>query len=211
MSSSDYINADEFRDYIQSSGTGTSGSISAAITAASRAVDAHCDRTFYIDEAAVRYFSNDPYDGRGLWYLEIDDLADVTDLEVLIDGSGNGTYSTELAVNTDFVLEPRNQRFGSIAGYPYTALRATSGTAFPIRSTAWQPDTVKITGNFGWAAVPAPVKQAAKIVAAQLWKLGEAPFGVAGWGDYGMIRVRDIPQAASLLAPYRRGSSFGIA
>jgi hypothetical protein len=62
---------------------------------------------------------------------------------------------------------------------------------------------VQITALWGWSAVPDPVKQATLIIAAEQWKLKDAPFGVAGFGEFGPIRVRDNPMAASLLARYR--------
>lgn len=204
---SDYCTEQEFLDYIKSGATTGNTTIQAAITAASRAVEAHTGRIYYQRAATSLYYSSYAV---GTVLIDIDDLATTTSLVVRTD-TGAGTYPTLLTLNTDFVVEPRNQQFGGIAGWPYFQLRAMNASTFPVRTYAWSPDTIKVTGTFGWAAVPEPVKQATKIVASQYYKLGEAPFGVAGWGAYGEIRVRDIPQAATLLAPYRKGSSFGVA
>jgi hypothetical protein len=34
--------------------------------------------------------------------------------------------------------------------------------------------------------------------------LKDAPFGVAGFGEFGAVRVRNNPRAMALLQPYRR-------
>jgi hypothetical protein len=48
------------------------------------------------------------------------------------------------------------------------------------------------------------VKQAALIAATDLFKLKDAPYGVAGFGEFGAVRIQDNLRVASLLAPYRR-------
>jgi len=62
---------------------------------------------------------------------------------------------------------------------------------------------VTVTGVWGWSAVPAAVQQAARLQVARVHKRIDAPFGVAGFGDMGAIRVvpfdHDVQQ---LLAPY---------
>ena len=45
-------------------------------------------------------------------------------------------------------------------------------------------DRIQVTGVFGWPAVPLAVKQAALIAAADLFRLKDAPFGVAGFGEF---------------------------
>jgi hypothetical protein len=199
----DYITEREFLDYIKSGADAGNAVITDAIAAASRQVEAFCGRYFYQREDTTLYYSATSTSP----VLDIDDLATATDLEVRT----GSTYGTLLTIDTDFVLEPRNQQFGGRIGWPYTSLRSTALGIFPIRYYAYSPDTVQITGTFGWPEVPTEVKQATKILASQFYKLADAPLGVAGYGAYGEIRVRDIPQAATLLGPYRKGSSFGIA
>lgn len=203
----DYINDQEFRDYIKSKGTEQSDLISDAITAASRAADAYCGRHFYVVENTTRYFCAD-----GFYCVQFGvDLANTTGLTVLVDSDGNGTYDDTWTFDTDFILEPVNQISNGITGWPYTKLRAIGSKTFPTVTLPAQRPAVKVTGNWGWTDVPTPVKQAVKVIAAQYYKLAEAPLGVAGFGDFGVVRVRDNPQASSLLAPYRAGGSFGVA
>jgi hypothetical protein len=64
--------------------------------------------------------------------------------------------------------------------------------------------SVQVTAKWGWPAVPPAVKQAAFIVAADLFKAKDSAFGVAGFGEFGAVRVgsRMNPQAQALLAPF---------
>jgi hypothetical protein len=66
-----------------------------------------------------------------------------------------------------------------------------------------------VTAQWGWAAVPESVVLATKIVAAFLFNLKNSPLGVASFADNGLIRVRDVPQAAILLANYQRPDQTG--
>jgi hypothetical protein len=65
---------------------------------------------------------------------------------------------------------------------------------------------VQITARWGWPAVPKPVLQAAQIQAVSIFKSADAPLGVAGFGDIGVVRLRQAmhPVAMSLLSQYRR-------
>jgi hypothetical protein len=60
---------------------------------------------------------------------------------------------------------------------------------------------VKVTARWGWASVPTPVTTATLLLAAMDNKAGDAPFGVAGFGDYA-VRVKSNPMAEEKLRPY---------
>lgn len=199
----DYITTAELRDYLKDpSGTQNPTAIAAAISAASRAVDAFCGRHFY-QTTQTQYFT--PEQGF-LWRLDLDDmdLASTSGLTVQVEFGIDGTYPTTYTLGTDFIAQPINQSVGGVDGWPYTWLQSVNGKLWPPRYAGFQRDTVKITGQWGWPAVPLPVKQATKILAAQFFELGGAPFGVAGFGDFAAVRVRDNPIAASLLGPYAK-------
>jgi hypothetical protein len=97
--------------------------LTAAIAAASRAIDEECGRRFYADDDAtsVRYYT--PTVGS---HLTIDDLAALT--SVYIDTAGTGSYSTLWTSGTHFHLSPYN---ASEDGWPYTEIevRGQSGAA----------------------------------------------------------------------------------
>ncbi len=63
---------------------------------------------------------------------------------------------------------------------------------------------MQITGIWGWATVPAAIRQATLIAAAEIFKLKDAPFGVTGFGDLGIVRIQANPMVARLVGPYIR-------
>jgi len=68
-------------------------------------------------------------------------------------------------------------------------------------SAFYSASKVKVTAKWGWAAVPTPVITATLLLAAMDNKAGDAPFGVAGFGDYA-VRVKSNPMAEEKLRPY---------
>lgn len=177
--------------------------ISNALDSASRAIDQHCQRVFYTTATTATFVPTDLY---CLLLAETDvwvgDLVSVTSLST--DGSGDGTYETAWS-ESDYQLWPVNAAAGPEAR-PYTEIRAVGSKLFPVPYSRFQrANRVQITGTFGWpTAVPSAVKEACLMLAAELFKLKDAPFGVAGFSEFGAIRVRDNPKVAKMLMPYQR-------
>jgi hypothetical protein len=65
--------------------------------------------------------------------------------------------------------------------------------------------TVRVTAVYGWPAVPAEVNMATVIQASRLFKRLDAPLGVMGFGDMGVVRVSRYadPDVEQLLSPFR--------
>jgi hypothetical protein len=173
----------------------------AAVEAASRWVDDYTGRFFWRATGTRTYTPDD------LYRLVVDDVVSVTTVKT---GAGDGTFTTTWAA-TDFQLRPVN---AAARGRPYTEVIVASGShTFPIPSSLTaQRDLVQVVGVFGWPAVPAPVREATLIMAADYFKLKDAPFGVAGFGDYGVVRVRDNPKACALLTQghYCNAAQVGV-
>jgi len=173
--------------------------LSLAVSSASRLVDSMCGRNFGLTTSAARYFDpTDPY------CVSIDDAATVT--AVATDDGADGTYSTSWAT-TDWQAQP----VGGIApsgltGWPYRAIVAVSGRTF-TKGLNMRP-VVKVTGTWGWAAVPDDVEQATLFLASEMFKAArEAPFGSAGLADFGPVTIRGNRRVMDLLAPYKRSTS----
>jgi hypothetical protein len=171
--------------------------IKEVITAASRKVDEHTGRRFWVDADAnqVRYYSPEFWDR--LW---IDDLVTLTTLKT--DDGGDGTFENTWTLNSDFTLEPLNAAADS---EPWTSINVhpSGNYTFPTG----YPRSVELTGKFGWNAVPAQVKTATKMVAHRyLKRLREAPHGVVGFGlDGAVVRMMSVdPDVDALLAPFSR-------
>lgn len=164
-----------------------------ALSAASRWIESWCRRQFNQTTAAsARLFYPESC---GL--VVVDDFHTTTDLVIKTDSGADGTYETTVA-STNYELLPLNGVVGGESGWPYWRIRAVR-TTLP---TGTGRASVQVTAQWGWAAVPAGVKQATLIIAQETFKLKDTYAGQAGFGDMEMV-VRRAPQALDLLKPYR--------
>lgn len=169
-----------------------------AVTTASRQIDAHCARRFYADDTATAR----TYWTRHNQILLIDDAWQVSTVKAST--ADNGTYDKTYTAGVDFIAEPLNGVADGLSGLPTWRLRWTN----PVLPTNTDLPAIQVTAKWGWAAVPEPVRQASLIMASEAFKLREAPFGVAGVSEFGVVRVGKIsPQAVAMLRPYRTGDS----
>ena len=124
-----------------------------------------CSR--YIDNRVGRFFVQDEtpqsriYQGSGRRRLWTDDFVSLT--AVAIDENLDGTFSTILA-STDYQTLPLNSALGPEYS-AYTGIQLVWwGSRFIFPSIS----QVKITGTWGWAAVPYPISTACVQLAAIL-------------------------------------------
>lgn len=149
-----------------------------AVETASRDIDIFTGRNFYNNGTATRIFAADDY-----LNTAIDDLITLTTLKT--SSNADGTYDVTWTA-ADYQLEPLNGINSGLTGWPTTRIRAVGTILFPkFRDRA----TIQITGVWGWNAVPTAIKTATLLQAARLYKRADAPFGAAGYGDVGIIRV----------------------
>ena len=175
-----------------------------AADAATQIVQAYCDRHFVQQaSASARVFT-----ALSPWLLEVDDISTTTGLVIKTDEDGDGVFETTWA-SSDYQLEPLNGKLGG-QQWPYTKVRAIDAREWPLE---YGQAVVEVTARWGWANpaandlyIPQPVSQAAEIQAISIFKSVDAPLGIAGFGDIGIMRLRQAihPVAAALLAPYRR-------
>lgn len=129
-------------------------------------------------------------------YLDTDDFWTTDDL--VINGSAyvvGGTWS----------LEPSDGILNGVPGYPYERIVRTFGDHPIYQAYGGYAATAPtlVIARWGWAAVPGSIVQACLMLAADHLKSKDAPFGVAGFGDY-VVRVRANPKVQELLDPFRR-------
>jgi hypothetical protein len=159
---------------------------------ASREIDRITGRHFYeTDAGTVRYFTavNDDE-------LSITDCVTLTAVET--DNGADRTYAYTWTA-TDYDLLPEN---AAAADEPYTLLAEAPGGSydFPVGVRKG----VKLTGTWGWPAIPAEINRACLLRAAWLFKRKDSPLGVAGNSDLGVVRVgRWDPDFDKLIEPYR--------
>lgn len=196
-----YVSLAELKVLIDKQGADQDQRITDALLGASRGIDKHCGRQF--NKAGS--VSPRIYRPEGTRLVKVDDLHTTTGLIVATDDDDDGVYETTWS-SSDYQLEPLNGVVDGEPGWPWYTIRAVGGARFPC--SASRRATVRITADWGWASVPEPVKAACRIVAIEAYKLPEAPFGIAGFGDFAM-RVRDNPMARTKLAPYQRHPWLG--
>lgn len=177
--------------------------IQAAILSASRMIDEYCQRFFYqegtLAAPATRY-----YTAVSPWYIETDDIVQITQLAC--DPSFEQTYDQIWNTTTpplDVMYEPVNN---PQKGWPYTRVLAIGSYVFPY----FFPQTVKITGIFGFPEVPYEVELACKLQAARLFIRKQSPFGIAGSVELGTVRLnsRLDPDVEMLLKTFRRNKGL---
>lgn len=168
-----------------------------AINGASRQIDSYCGRRFWQDATVVtrEYFAH------SATLVETDDISTVTGLIVKTDSAGDGTFATTTTITTDFIALPVNAA-DRVPVWPYEEILLAANYSFSQLSNG-RPG-VQVTARFGWPAVPDDVKLACEILALDLFKAKDAPFGVAGSNEFGALRVRENRLARSLLEPYTR-------
>lgn len=167
-----------------------------ALSSASRGIEKFCGRQFNKTTlASARVY----YPRAGCW-ADVDDFHTTTDLAVKTDEGNDGTYETTWSTS-DYQLEPLNGIVDGESGWPYSIVRAVSGRSFPITSNR---APIQVTAQWGWTAVPASVKEATLILAEDVFKLADTPFGAGGFGEFGRIRARENPHVAMLVGAYRR-------
>jgi hypothetical protein len=147
-----------------------------AIESASRAIDSYTNRNFYNAGTAVRVFA--PNDSLT---VTTDDMISLSSLQTMSDT--DDTFDTTWT-STDYQLEPLNGVVDGIT-QPYTQIRAVGDYLFlELAGEA----TVKVTGVWGWAAVPIQVTQATVIQSSRIFKRLDSPLGIIS-GEYGSMRV----------------------
>lgn len=169
----------------------------AVVTAASRAIDQHCNRQFgKVDAPEQRWYTPRFSCRRGLWVVDIDDLMSTTGMTVLV---GSTTV-------TKYTLEPRN---AAARGRPWTRLViAADAEKQPTGSV----DEVVPTGSWGWTSVLPAVKQAAKLQGSRFVARRDSPYGIAGSPDTGgelRLLARVDPDVAVSLAGLVRPRKLG--
>ncbi len=169
-----------------------------AINATSRAVEDWCGRRFWQD-ASVQVRVYRPEESCSAL---VDDISTATGLLVKTDTGNDGTYETTWTLDADYQLEPLNASADGGA-YAWPELVVIGSKRFPI-SRSRRP-TLQVTAKFGWSAIPAQVEQAAVLRATAIFKRKESPQGIAGFGDFGAIRItRQDPDVVALLSPFQR-------
>lgn len=159
------------------------------IESASRSIDRIANRRFYLDATASARL----YRAYSDIFVYVDDIGTTSSLVVQTDSNGNGTYAKTLTLNQDYILDPLT---ASSLGRPFTQLTMVSNTEtwpiFPGLTQNGLRPGVQVTARWGWPSVPDDINMACLILTADLYKRKDAPGGILGLGDLGVVRMSPI-------------------
>ncbi len=197
-----YIGLTAFREALGDLSAGNDPQYERAIEAASRQIDRWYGGHFWQELSPTpRLFR--PDDTCTVWTGE---FSTDTGLVVETDDDGDGTFETVWS-GSDFIPEPLVR----VNGHPFDRVVAVGWRKFPTgrRHDEWRHTfgvrpRVRVTARWGWPAIPAEVEQACQILAIDHFKSKDLTGGIAGFNDFGPIRIAAFnPQARALLEPFR--------
>lgn len=210
MTTTIYASIDEAKDYIKGETQRSDNDvrIEAALNTASRLIDSYCGRPFYRVVASGESATTRTFYAETPYRVLVDDFWTSTGLVVATDTGDDGTSDTTWS-SSDYQLEPLNGVVDGLDGWPYYRIRAVEGRTFPCT----RRPSVHITAKWGWSAVPDPVKQACLHLTSTVFKMEDAPLGVAALNDFGPLRMSaDLTRyVGSMLDPYvKTTTTYGI-
>ena len=115
-------------------------------------------------------------------------------------------------MSANYQLLPLNSVAGGILTTPFyiVDLIASSTNQWPLDLSSNRANA-EITAKWGWSAVPEPIRQAALMLSSELFAMRNAPLGIAGVGDFGVVNIQQNREVTRLLAPFRKGTILGVA
>lgn len=191
-----YATKEEYKARVGKTTTGDDDTLDVQLASVSRFIEEQlgskdAPRVFNQSEASTaRYF-----DGNGLKAISVDDLVTLSAFAVDLDASGSWETSVD---SGDLLLQPYQ---ASEFSRPYTRIELapwqTTVARIPNRAKA-----LKITGTWGWPAVPGGIKEATVGLVRQLRDLHQS--GVSQTVVDIESLVRTSPDARHLLNDIKR-------
>jgi len=197
-----YATLTQIKNYMSISDNTDNDLLEDLIESASRSIDRIANRRFYLDSTASARL----YRAYSDIFVFVDDIGTTASLAVAVDENGNGTYTKSLTLNTDFILDPLT---ASSLGRPFTQLTMVSNTEmwpiFPGLTQNGLRPGVRVTARWGWPSVPDDINMACLILTADLYKRKDAPGGILGLGDLGVVRMSPIGRdVTAMIRAYKK-------
>lgn len=194
----DYCTLDEARAWCLRNNAGSDIDLAPLITAASRWIDHHCGQAFDTPSASAERT-----------FLTMGSVPDsVTRTSTQLVGYRTVKFPAQSPAATVTAVEVDSVSVSSVNLYgPTFTDDSWRFDNEPVRGLLVDTaaEVVDVTGTWGWPVVPEPVTQACLMLVARLAKRQHSPEGVAGFGEFGVVRVtnRLDPDIAAMLQPYR--------
>ncbi len=197
-----YATLTQIKNYMSISDNTDNDLLEDLIESASRSIDRIANRRFYLDTTASARL----YRAYSDIFVYVDDIGTTSNLVVALDENGNGTYTKTLTLNQDYILDPLT---ASSLGRPFTQLTMVSNTEtwpiFPGLTQNGLRPGVQVTARWGWPSVPDDVNMACLILSADLYKRKDAPGGILGLGDLGVVRMSPIGRdVTAMIRAYKK-------
>lgn len=195
-----YASLADIKDYLSIPATNTQNDVklTSALDSASLEIERYCGRQFNLQPTATSRL----YEPQSMRYVDVDDFANLSGFLVETDPGGLGQFLVQWQV-TDTEVFPLN---GMVDGqpWPYHRIHSVMGLWFPMIAFRRRA-TVRVTAQWGWPSVPAPIHQACIIQAAETYRLKDAPFGVAGMDQFGtVLKIGQNTMVSSRIDRYRK-------
>lgn len=197
MTTPRYVSVSTFKDYARvETATADDTEIEAAINAAEQQLDIACQRRFVVATTATARV----YAPQTLTLLRIHDTTTVTAVV------NNGVT----VAATDYQLEPVNGLTWAGEPVPYTQIRLLGTGEWDFGDFDGKA-SISVTGTWGWAAIPAPIVEACKVLAKDILGNRDVRFGLVAVTEAAGISARTNPIVRTAIDQYRRQEAFGIA
>lgn len=213
-----YTGREELKSRLNITDSNSDYEIQLAIQAVTNWINGYCGRHFYQITETRTYVPD------SIWELAVDDIvstpAVVAQTQVNLDYDGDGTYEVAWgAPGLNYQLKLATPG-GYADGYnvnaagvprPYTQLQVLTGQSGSSQAGGgWLPfiwpythlNRVQIVATWGWPVIPPSVQQASLLLCTDMFKSKDAPWGIAGTAETGLMRVQSNPWAVELLHDY---------
>lgn len=149
-----------------------------------------------------------------IYEVRVDDIVPGATIAVSVDYDGDGIYEQNWVQGTDYQLAYGPDRFNLTStgiARPYDKIRViSSGRTFPFLWPFAPLNRVQVNTTWGWPQVPWQVSEANRILAADFFRMKDAPFGIAGTADIGVARVNANPWVVELLQRFVKGGGVKV-
>jgi hypothetical protein len=189
---------DEVKQFLEIADNADDALIGAINLAASDEVRQFCGRSFTVDPAQAA--TTRVFQSLTETLCMIDDAWSITLVES--DSGNDGTYATDWTSSQWYAWPANGISQTGETGWPYTHITSTGSLWFPI---ADRPN-VRVTGKWGWAALPDSVRLAHLQLCGELYRSRTGGYDTFTT-DGGFTTIRSNRVVRDLLQPYRRSTA----
>ncbi len=189
---------------IADSNTARDTELDQRLTSAATDINRWCHRQFgRAETATLRRFTG------GVSGVDVHDFWTTDDLVVTPYLANVAGTPWDVATLT---LSPRDGVVDQVPGWPYNRLELATARHPLYAAMSWTSGgyDIGMMAKWGWTAIPENVVTSNLMLAVADDKAKDAPFGVAGFGDYA-VRIRANPMVVEKLAPYVLDSGLQVA